>query len=193
MRAGSMSMLLFFDETDKISETARGEEIVHVLTHLTDASQNERFADNYFGDLEMDLSKALIVFSYNDESKICPILKDRMVTVRVSGYSTEEKLVIAAKHLLPSVCEQYGMPADHVAFSEDMLRAVIGRVPDERGVRNLRRGLEAIVGGLNMEQYMATDPPAFPVAVDEALLGRYLKKDAGFGAMADDVMRSMYL
>jgi hypothetical protein len=193
MKTRCMNPLVLFDELDKISDTPRGAEVAHVLTHLTDASQNDHFTDNYFNDLDLDLSKALLVFSYNDESKICPILRDRMVTVRVSGYSTDDKLAIATNHLLPSVFEQYGLAPGQLAFSDDVLRVIIGRVPAESGVRNLRRGLEAIVSSINMDQYMATEPRAFPLEVDEALVRMYLKRTAGAGAMADDVARSMYM
>lgn len=194
MKAQCMNPILFFDELDKVSETSRGEEIIHILTHLTDASQNERITDRYFSELDLDLSKALMVFSYNDESRVNPILRDRMITIRVEGYTTEDKLVIAADHLLPSIYEQYGLAAGDVVFAPDVLRAIIGRVGDERGVRNLRRGLESIVGWLNMLRYVPEDPAApvvFPVRVDEAMVRKYLKKEGG--GMSEEVARAMYM
>lgn len=190
-----MNPILFFDELDKVSDTSRGEEIINILTHLTDASQNERVTDRYFGELELDLSKALMVFSYNDESRINPILRDRMITIRVDGYTVDDKLAIAAGHLLPSIYEQYGMAPADVVFDTDILKSVIGRVGDERGVRNLRRGLESIVGWLNMLRYVppaGEQPLVFPVRVDESMVRKYLKKEKG-GTMSDDVVRAMYM
>jgi len=81
LRTQCSNPIIFFDELDKVSNTKKGEEIIGVLTHLTDMSQNEKFNDKYFGELDMNLSRSLIVFSYNDESMINPILKDRMVTI----------------------------------------------------------------------------------------------------------------
>jgi ATP-dependent Lon protease len=69
-----MNPVIFFDELDKISETPKGEEIVGILTHLTDSTQNSQFHDKYFSEVEFDLSKCLFIFSYNDETKINPIL-----------------------------------------------------------------------------------------------------------------------
>jgi ATP-dependent Lon protease len=193
MKMQCMNGLIFLDELDKLSDTSKGEEVSSLLTHLTDSSQNSHITDRYFGELELDFSKALMVFSYNDESRINNILKDRMVTVRVSGYTTEDKLVIAANHLLPSINEQYGLSAGDVVFDPDVVRAVIGRVGEEDGVRNLRRGLEAIVGWLNMLRYVpepGAEPIAFPVHVDDAMVRRFLKKDR---TMNEDLARTMYV
>ena len=61
-----MNPVIYFDELDKVSETHKGDEIIHFLTHLTDPSQNSEFQDRYFDGIKFDLSKAMIVFSYND-------------------------------------------------------------------------------------------------------------------------------
>ena len=71
-----MNPIIYFDELDKVSDTYRGQEIIHMLTHLTDSSQNSLFVDNYFHGVTFDLSKVLFIFSFNDESKIDKILKD---------------------------------------------------------------------------------------------------------------------
>ena len=70
MDSKSMNPVIYFDELDKVSDTAKGEEIIGILTHLTDTSQNSAFHDKYFADIEFDLSKCLFIFSCNDESKI---------------------------------------------------------------------------------------------------------------------------
>ena len=81
-----MNPVIYFDELDKISETPKGEEIAGILTHLTDTSQNSQFHDKYFAEINFDLSKCLFIFSYNDESKVNPILKDRMYRIQTKGY-----------------------------------------------------------------------------------------------------------
>ena len=87
----SMNPVIYFDELDKISNTPKGEEIASILTHLTDTTQNNEFHDKYFSEIELDLSKCLFIFSYNDEEKVNPILKDRKYRISTKGYSVKEK------------------------------------------------------------------------------------------------------
>lgn len=157
MKTQVMNPVLFFDELDKVSSSHRGEEIIGVLTHLTDSSQNERFCDRYFGEIELDLSKALIVFSYNDESLVNPILKDRMITIEVAGYSQKEKVIIARKHLIPAIIQQFGFRNEDVTMTNEVIEFIIQTVPEEDGVRNLKRGIETIISCVNLQKYSADD------------------------------------
>jgi len=101
IKSRCMNPVIYFDELDKISETPKGEEIAGILTHLTDTSQNSQFHDKYFSEIDFDLSKCLFIFSYNDESRINPILKDRMYRIQTDGYDSKQKIVIANNYLLP--------------------------------------------------------------------------------------------
>jgi len=187
MKTQCMNPILFFDELDKVSSSHRGDEIIGVLTHLTDSSQNERFNDRYFGELDLNLSKALIIFSYNDESLINPILKDRMITIRVKGYTTSDKLVIASDYLLPKILKDYNFTEKEIIFNKDIIENIIQKVSPEEGVRNLKRGLESIVSWINMHKYI---PPekftlSFPLEVTEKHIQMFLKpfnKDEDFPA-----------
>ena len=80
-----MNPVIYFDELDKISDTPKGEEIANILTHLTDTSQNSQFHDKYFAEVDFDMSKCLFIFSYNDEKKVSPILRDRMYRICTKG------------------------------------------------------------------------------------------------------------
>lgn len=164
MKSGVMNPIMFFDELDKISSSSRGEEVTNILMHLTDSSQNERFNDKYFGELDLDLSKALMVFSYNDETLVHPILRDRMVTIAVSGYKKKEKIVIARKHLIPSILSTFNIAAADIIISEEIIETIVDRVATEDGVRNLKRGLEAVISWINISRYSA-DPITFPFTV----------------------------
>ena len=159
MKAGSMNPVILFDELDKVSNTSRGEEIIGILTHLTDPTQNDRFCDKYFSDLDLDLSKALFIFSYNDESAINPILKDRMITINVPGYDSKEKMVIARDYLLPDILKQHNLSAEDIIIPDEILISVIRTVSTEKGVRNLKRALESIVSSINMNRYIPEDVP----------------------------------
>jgi len=158
MKAQCMNPIIFFDELDKVSNSSRGDEIIGILTHLTDNVQNEKFNDKYFGEIDLDLSKCLFVFSYNDENLINPILRDRMIQIHVKGYSAQDKLEIAKNYLLPSILNQYLFKANDIIFTDDIINKIIQRVPEEEGVRNLRRGIESIVSWLNMYRYIPLPP-----------------------------------
>jgi len=148
-----MNPVIYFDELDKVSGTPRGDEIIGILTHLTDTSQNSEFHDKYFSEVSFDLSKCLFIFSYNDESLVNPILRDRMYRIQTKGYDTKEKMVIARKHLLPKICEQVRFTADEVIISDETLEYIITNdsyTMGEDGVRNLKRCLEVIHTKLNL-------------------------------------------
>ena len=197
-KTGCMNPVIFFDELDKVSETTKGEEVANILVHLTDAAQNEHFNDKFFTEIDLNLSKALMVFAFNDESKINPILLDRMTIIRVSGYNAADKQVIARNHLLPSIMEQHGLACDALVFTDDILKTIMERVPEEKGVRNFRRGLESIVSWFNMLQYLpdpefGDDGIATPFNITEEFVRKYLKKQDPAGGMQEHVAQSMYL
>lgn len=148
-----MNPVIYFDELDKISDTAKGEEITGVLTHLTDTTQNSQFHDKYFSDVDFDLSKCLFIFSYNDESRVNPVLKDRMYRIQTKGYDAKEKLVIARKYMLPKIREQVNFTEEDVIISDDVIQYIISNdtwTQQEQGVRNMKRCLEIIHTKLNL-------------------------------------------
>jgi ATP-dependent Lon protease len=146
--------IIFFDELDKVSQTDKGQEIYSVLTHLTDVTQNNQFHDNFFSELDLDLSKCLFIFSYNDESLINPILKDRMYTIEISGYNTPDKINICEKYLIPSIEKDIGINPGDIMISSDILKYIIEKTKQEDGVRNLKRNLETIYSKLNLFHIM---------------------------------------
>ena len=153
-----MNPVFYFDELDKISDTQKGEEIVHMLTHLTDSSQNSLFQDNYFPGIHLDLSKALFIFSYNDESRVNKILKDRMYVINTKGFSVDDKLKIAREFLLPDICQNYNFETNDITYGDEVLRYIIQNYTSgEEGVRNLKRCLETIVSKVNIYM-LAYDP-----------------------------------
>tara|TARA_Y100001958_G_C21197285_1_gene524450 strand:- start:1029 stop:1610 length:582 start_codon:yes stop_codon:yes gene_type:complete len=146
-----MNPVIYFDELDKISDTAKGDEITHMLTHLTDPSQNSLFQDNYFPGVNLDLSKALFIFSYNDESKVNRILKDRMYVIHTKGFKTEDKLKISREYLLPDILNIFAYDKDEIIFTDDILKNIIEKFTNnEEGVRNLKRCIETIISKINI-------------------------------------------
>ena len=183
-----MNPVIYFDELDKISDTPRGEEITGILTHLTDTSQNSEFHDKYFSEINFDLSKCLFIFSYNDESKVNPILKDRMYRIKTKGYSGKEKTVITNSYLLPKIREQVKFNTEDIIIKEDVITHIIDtHCNKEDGVRNLKRCLEIIHTKLNLYRLMKPDSSLFegemtmkvefPYKVTKDIVDKLIKKD----------------
>ena len=148
--AKSMSMVMMFDELDKISGTPKGEEVQNLLVHLTDPVQNSEFEDKYLSGIPLDMSRTMFVFSANDLGKIDRILMDRMITVQLSGYQTKEKIAIAEQFLLPAALKEVNL-MEKVAFSRDILQHVLENyAAEEPGVRELKRCIEQIIQRVNM-------------------------------------------
>jgi len=187
IQCGSMNPVIYFDELDKISETAKGEEIVGILTHLTDTSQNSQFHDRYFAEIDFDLSKCLFIFSYNDESKVNPILLDRMYRINTSGYNKKDKTQIAQKYLIPNICAQVGFREGDIAIPDAVIEHIVENYTEkEEGVRNLKRCLEVVYRKLNLYRLIKPDTPlfekdmslkvSFPFAVTNEVVDKLVKQ-----------------
>jgi len=149
-----MNPVIYFDELDKVSDTHKGQEIIHLLTHLTDQSQNDKFQDNYFSGINLDLSKVLFIFSFNDESKIDPVLKDRMYVINTKGFKTNDKIKIAKDYLLPELLDTFKYH-DNIKFDDESIKYIIENFTgQEEGVRNLKRCLETIISKVNMYELL---------------------------------------
>ena len=146
-----MNPVIYFDELDKVSETYKGDEIIHLLTHLTDPSQNGLFQDNYFPGIHLDLSKALFIFSFNDESKIDRILKDRMYVIHTKGFKPEDKISICRNYLLPELLDTFLFEKNEITFTNETILYIIEKYTHkEEGVRDLKRCLETIISKINI-------------------------------------------
>ena len=187
IQCGSMNPVIYFDELDKISETAKGEEIVGILTHLTDTSQNSQFHDRYFAEIDFDLSKCLFIFSYNDESKVNPILLDRMYRINTTGYNKKDKTQIAQKYLIPKICAEVGFREGDIVIPDMVIEHIVENYTEkEEGVRNLKRCLEVVHRKLNLYRLIRPDTPlfekemslkvAFPFAVTNEVVDKLVKQ-----------------
>ena len=188
VKCKSMNPVFFFDELDKVSATAKGDEIIGILTHLTDTSQNSKFHDKYFSELEFDLSKCLFIFSYNDESKINPILRDRMYRIETKGYDAKEKFIISKDYLLPKICSQVRFNSGDIVIPEETVKYLITTHTDgEQGVRNLKRCLEIIYTKLNLYRLMKPGSNlfkkemsleiTFPMVITVDIVDKLIKKN----------------
>ena len=155
MESKVMNPVIFFDELDKISKTSKGNEITGLLTHLTDYSQNNVFHDKYFSGVDIDFSKSIFFFSYNDINLINPILKDRLTIVKFAGYELEEKIRIVKDFIIPEIEKNVGFKKDEININVDNIKYIINKYTDkEEGVRNIKRSVEDLFLKINLLRLM---------------------------------------
>ena len=149
-KAKCMNPVIYFDELDKVSDTPKGEEIINLLIHLTDFSQNDHFIDKYYNNIPIDLSKALFIFSLNNLEKVNPILRDRMFMIQTNKLKDEDKLVVAKDYLIEGIFKDMGVDKKELIFHDDVINYIIKTYSQEEGVRNLKRAFQTIIGKLNI-------------------------------------------
>ncbi len=157
MEANVMDPVIYFDELDKICMSYKGEAVMNALIHLTDPEQNTDIQDKYFSDLTIDISKCTIVFSYNDSSRINPILRDRITEVEMSSFNTQEKLEIANRYMLGRICKDIGIRRKDIKITNEVLRFIIERYTWGGGVRGLKKLLYEIVREFNLRRLRDPD------------------------------------
>jgi ATP-dependent Lon protease len=195
--AKSMSMVLMFDELDKISTTPKGEEVQNLLVHLTDPVQNGEFEDKYLSGVNIDLSRIMFTFSANDLNKIDRVLLDRMIVVQLQGYNQKEKVAIAENYLLPAALKDVGL-TEKVAVSKEVLEYVLSEyASEETGVRELKRCMEQITQKVNMlRMFNSKELPFYikdftlPFVVKKEHVDLFLKKRS---ASIDISAKMMYI
>jgi ATP-dependent Lon protease len=169
-----------------------------MLIHLTDRSQNSQFHDRYFAGVDFDLSQCLFVFSFNDESKIHPVLKDRMQVITCSGYSGEEKASIVSQYIWPQILERIHLK-DQLTIADDAIKFLISEFSkDEEGVRNLIRTVETLVTRINLlriasettaKKYTFYTPIKLPLTITPDVCRRILQDTMRSG---NESWRHMY-
>ena len=149
MESKCMNPIIYVDELDKVSKTEQGREIIGILTHLIDTTQNDEFEDRYFSGIPFDLSKALFIFSYNDPDQIDRILLDRIHRIKFQNLSWSDKIVIVNKFIMPELNKKMGFE-NIVNLSEDVIKYIIETYTMEPGVRKLKEILFDLYGEINL-------------------------------------------
>jgi ATP-dependent Lon protease len=149
MTTKCMNPIIFIDELDKISNTEHGKELIGVLTHLVDTTQNDSFQDKYFTGIPLDLSNVLFVFSYNDPSKVDPILLDRIHRVKFEPLTIYEKITICKSFIIPELTKEINL-FEKIIFSDTIIRYIIESYTFESGVRKLKELFFEIITEINL-------------------------------------------
>jgi ATP-dependent Lon protease len=178
MEAKCMNPIIYVDELDKVSKTETGKEIVGIFTHLIDSTQNDSFQDKYFSGINIDLSKALFIFSYNDPDQIDRILLDRIHRIRFDNLTVEDKIVIVKNYILPDINKKMGFE-NIVELSEEIIEYMIESYTTEPGVRKLKELLFDLYGEINLDilKCDVNTKLELPILITKDLLEiKYLKK-----------------
>ena len=141
-QAGTNNPVFMMDEVDKIGADFRGDPS-SALLEVLDPEQNHSFRDNYLG-VPFDLSNVMFVTTANMLDPIQPAFRDRMEIIQLSGYTEEEKIEIAKRHLIPKQVEGHGLKKSQIQFTDEGIRAIINQYTQEAGLRNLEREIAAV-------------------------------------------------
>jgi ATP-dependent Lon protease len=178
MDSKCLNPIIYIDELDKVSKTEHGKEIIGILMHLIDTTQNSGFQDKYFSGIDIDLSKVLFIFSYNDPAQIDSILLDRIHRIKFDNLSIKEKLVITRKYILPEIDKKMGI-GGCIELSDDIISHIIETYTLESGVRKLKEVIFDLYGEINIELLKCenVDTIQLPIQITVELLEtKYLEK-----------------
>jgi ATP-dependent Lon protease len=177
METKCMNPIIYIDELDKVSKTEHGKEIIGILTHLIDTTQNDTFQDKYFSGINLDLSKVLFIFSYNDPEQIDRILLDRIHRIRFDNLSLDDKKVIVSKYIIPEINKKMGFANETVELNDDVIEYILETYTLEPGVRKLKEVLFDLFGEINIELLKYSDEINIPFIITKDLVdNKYLKK-----------------
>ena len=171
-----MNPIIFIDELDKVSNTEHGKEIIGILTHLIDQTQNDKFEDKYFSGVSLDLSKVLFIFSYNNVDTIDRILLDRIHRIKFDSLSCEDKIVICNKYLLPEIYGNMSMQ-NIILLKDKILEFIINTYTMEAGVRKLKEILFEIVSEINLQLLENKEIFEIPLIVTEEMIVKNFLKE----------------
>jgi ATP-dependent Lon protease len=165
-KAKSSNPIFVLDEIDKLGNDFHGDPS-SALLEVLDPEQNNTFYDNYV-EIDYDLSNVLFIATANSLSRVQPALLDRMEIIEINGYTIEEKVQIAIKHLVPKQLEAHGLKKEHIKLSPKIIEYMIDRYSRESGVRGLEKKIASLVRGIAKK--VAMEEKYDPVITEEDVI-----------------------
>ena len=179
-RVGTRNPVFMLDEIDKLGADFRGDPAAALLEVL-DPEQNNAYSDHYL-EVNFDLSSVIFIATANTLETIPPALLDRMEVLEIPGYTRDEKLEIAKRHLVPKQIAEHGLDERQISFDEESLTAIIEQYTREAGVRNLEREVANVIRGVAVK--VAEDLPYQP-KLDPAQIADFLGPQKFFSEVAE--------
>lgn len=176
MDSKCMNPIIYIDELDKISKTEHGKEIIGILTHLTDPSQNTEFTDKYFTGIKFDISKCLIVFSYNDYNLIDKILLDRIQRIKIEPLTKIDKVMVCKEHIIPEILKNIGFNSDNIVLDDNELIYIIDTYTYEAGARKLKEKLYELYREINLN-YLTNSLSILPFRITKEFIDKTFEHD----------------
>jgi len=178
MEKKCMNPIIYIDELDKVSKTENGKEIIGILINMIDSTQSSLFQDKYFSGIDIDLSKVLFIFSYNDPDQIDKILLDRIHRIRFDNLTPNDKLIICNDFILPEINKKMGFQ-NTIEIDDPTVLHIIENYTREPGVRKLKETLFDIYGEINLELLKSSsgEDVTLPLRLTKNMVDdKYLKK-----------------
>lgn len=172
MESKCMNPIIYFDELDKISQSEKGKEIVNILIHLIDKSQNKEIYDRFFSGVELDFSKCIFIFSYNDASKVDRILRDRITEIKVPSLKLKEKIVITQQYTLKDLSEELNFEC---SLDEKLIEYIIENYTHEAGVRKINEKITELFREINLRYLEKSELININVELIDEILYRHPK------------------
>jgi len=169
-----MNPIIFFDEIDKISQSYHGSDITGFLIHLIDLTTNNKFnGDEYFSGIELDLSRALFIFTYNNPELVDSILADRLYKIKINNYTKQEKIHITTKHLINTILKEFNLTNNDIIISKEIIEEIVN-VSNDSGMRSIKNNIHLIISRLNT--LLLSDPDNNIITLKYHTLYKYYNK-----------------
>jgi len=208
--SGVMNPVIFLDELDKISERYEGDEIKNLLIHMTDPVQNHEFKDKYFDGFNIDLSRVIFIFAFNDIERVNPILRDRLHIIKIANPSDKDKIVIARQYLIDEILKNLSISRDDFKITDEAMMEIVKKYSDKHsGIRSVKDCLRTILLKINTLKLLGKSTIkkiglsfdvdkvdkvdktnySFPIIIDERNIGIFLQSKEP----SDEKYLSMYM
>lgn len=202
-----MNPVIFLDELDKISDCNDGEEVKNLLIHITDPIQNHEFKDKYFDGINIDLSKVIFIFAFNDITRINPVLLDRLHIIKIDDPSDSDKLIISNNYVIDELLKNITLTRNDFSITEGAMMEIIKKYSNkDSGIRSVKNCIQTILLKINTLKLLGKSTIqkiglsfnlnqsdnknyTFPIIIDEKNINIFL----GEKEKDDEAYRSMYM